>query len=157
MILNILTLTDFYTLPLFTHPAAHTASLALGKIQKWLVGRYFGNWIKILFFERFCSKPIITPAYYIMADWPDWTVPYNGEFYFLNRAKNDINSLWVLYSMMTPNRNWSPNWTANDPKIIGMAWTQVSGSSCQFYCNLKKTVKVKFCFSNEKYIQDFVQ
>ena len=133
---------------------SNTQQLAL---QVWRLAKFrsgwsegdFANWIKILFFERFCSKPIITPAYYIMADWPDWAVPYNGEFYFLNRAKNDkFCPSSVQYCKWPPTatdaqnvpqmilyRKWSPNWTANDPKIIGMAWTQVSGSSCQFYCN----------------------
>ena len=70
MILNTLTLTDFSTLPLLKRSAARTASLVLGKIQKWLVGRVILQ-IELkylLFFEHFCSKPIITPAYYIMAD-----------------------------------------------------------------------------------------
>ena len=113
-----------------------------------------------IIFRTFLLKPIITPAYYIMAGWPDWTVPYNGELLFIsNRAKkwHKFSPSSVQYRKWPPtandaqngpqiilDRKWSPNWTANDPKIIGTAWTQVS-------------VKVKFCFSNERYIQDFVQ
>ena len=36
-------------------------------------------------------------------------------------------------------RKRSPAWTANDPKgNVGMAWTQVSGSSGKFYRYYKK-------------------
>ena len=57
-----------------------------------------------------------------MADWPDWTVPYNGEFYFLYRAKNDKFCLSsVQYDDPQPqlmpkmDHKWSS--TVNDPQI----------------------------------------
>ena len=41
--------------------------------------------------------------------------------------------------LMILNRNWFLKSTINDPeRKIGMAWTQVSGSSCQFYYYYKK-------------------
>ena len=66
----------------FKYSTARTTSLALSKIQKWVVERGdFGNWIKIWFFRKFWLKAHYYPAYYIMADWPDWTVPSNNEFF----------------------------------------------------------------------------
>ena len=45
----------------FKHSTARFASLAFGKIQKWLTGRVFSEIEKNkIFFEFFCSKPIIT-------------------------------------------------------------------------------------------------
>ena len=41
---------------------------------------------------------------------------------------------------MILDRKWSPKSTANDPeKKIGMTWTQVSRSSCRFYCYYNKS------------------
>ena len=41
---------------------------------------------------------------------------------------------------MILDRKWSEKSTANDPKRkIGMAWTQLSGSSCRFYYYYKKS------------------
>ena len=41
---------------------------------------------------------------------------------------------------MILDRKWSPKSTANDPeRKIGIAQTQVSGSSCQFYYYYKKS------------------
>ena len=59
---------------------------------------------------------------------------------------------------MIPNRKWSPKWTANDPRPqvipkstandpqrkIGMASTQVSGWSCQFYYYKTSDLKRNF-------------
>ena len=53
--------------------SAHTASLALGKIQKLLAGQTgdFGKWIKIRFLQSFCSKPItiVHATYYSRMIW----------------------------------------------------------------------------------------
>ena len=41
---------------------------------------------------------------------------------------------------MILDRKWSLKSTANDPESkIGMTWTQVSGSSCRFYCYCNKS------------------
>ena len=42
--------------------------------------------------------------------------------------------------IMILDRKWSLKSTANDPeRKIGMTWTQVSGSSCRFYCYNNKS------------------
>ena len=46
---------------------------------------HFGNWIKIGFFGKLLLKAHYYPAYYITADWLDWTVPSNGEFFVYKR------------------------------------------------------------------------
>ena len=62
------------------HATARTASLALGKIQKWMNGRVT---LEIEFkydFWKFLPTTHYYPAYYITAEWTYWTVPSNGEF-----------------------------------------------------------------------------
>ena len=59
----------------FKHPTPRIASLALGKIQKWLAGRVILEIGENKIFRKFLLKAHYYPAYYIMADWLDWTVP----------------------------------------------------------------------------------
>ena len=72
-----------YIVFILTLPA-HTASLALGKIQKLLAGQRqvhdFGKWIKIRFHQKFLLKTPLLSCMPHIAEWSDWTVPSNGEF-----------------------------------------------------------------------------
>ena len=60
----------------------------------------------------------------------------------------------------SPDRKWSPEWTANDPRPqviprgkFGIAWTQVTGSSRQVY-HYKYNIQLnKVCFTNECIIE----
>ena len=64
----------------FKHLTARIASLALGKIQKWLSGRVILEIGENKIFRKFLLKAHHYPAYYIMGDWLDWTVPPEREF-----------------------------------------------------------------------------
>ena len=68
----------------FKHSTARIASLALGKIQKWLAGRVILEIAENRIFRKFCLKP---PPCCILANWPDWTVP----------SKSEISTLKTFY------------------------------------------------------------
>ena len=71
----------FWDLFLITSVDSNARQLALGKIKKWLVGwAILETELKYDFFQEFLLKAHYYPAYYIMADWPDWKVPSNTEF-----------------------------------------------------------------------------
>ena len=122
--INCWTFKCFYEL--FKSPEARTASFALGKIQNWLVGRVILQieW-KYYFSNFFAQSPLLC----LRTTW--WQIDLTeqsriiGEFFFfLNRAKNDIKSVRVLYStanepqpqiMPKMDHKWSS--AVNDPQI----------------------------------------
>ena len=78
----------FWDLFLITSAHSNTRHLAL---QVWHLAKFRSGWSKLMileielkygFFESFGSRPIQLPC--IMADWPDWTVPSNNEFFIPN-------------------------------------------------------------------------
>ena len=91
----------------FKYLTAPIVSFALAKIQNWLVGRVdFVSWVKLYLFRKFLLKAHYYPAYFIMTDWPDWTVSSNGEFsmqklfmmllIFVVEGKRVFRSSWIL-------------------------------------------------------------
>ena len=74
----------------FKHLTARIASSALCKIQKWLSGRVILEIGENKIFRKFLLKAHYYPAYYIMADWLDWTVPPKSEF-----------SIWKCFMLLS--------------------------------------------------------
>ena len=77
----------FWDLFLITSVHSNTRQLAL---KVWHLTKFRSGWsnrvileieLKYDFFRKIWLKAHYYPAYYIMADWPDWTVPSKNEFF----------------------------------------------------------------------------